>query len=85
MLTLYATSDKLGLMFRQVCIDQRKEQTSIEELSNEDTIGNGGKTFTVSVLTYPSNGTNNDLLKNGVESNDDSRDGQRSLLVPLLG
>jgi hypothetical protein len=68
----------------QVGIDQWKEQTSIEELGNEDTIGNGGKTLTIGILSYPGNGSNDDFLQNGVESNNNSCDRQREETSHLL-
>jgi len=60
-------------MLFQIRIDEEKEETGVEELSNKYTIGNWGKPLTISILTDPGKQGNGGSLENLVESNDDNR------------
>jgi len=58
-------------MFSHVSIDEQEEATRVEELSDENSIGNGGKLLTIGVFSYPCDQLDNDRFQNQVDSNDD--------------
>lgn len=57
-------------MFRQVSIDEQKQDTCIEELSNEYLVGNGCQLLTVCVFTNPLDQFDDNHFENSVDSND---------------
>lgn len=64
-------------MLRQVSIDQWKKETSVEELGDEYTVGDGCETLTIGILADPSDSSDDNFLENSVESNDNSGDRER--------
>jgi len=53
-------------MLRHVSINQKKQQTRIEELCSKNIIGNGWQLLGESVLTDPMNEFNDDLFQDKI-------------------
>lgn len=58
-----------------ISIDKSKEETSVEELSAENSIGNISELFTVGLLFDPLDKLDYDSPENNVEDNDNTSDG----------
>ena len=67
-------------MLGDVGIDEQEQETSIEELGDEDTIGDGSEALTVSILLDTLNQLNDDGLESNIDSDDDEGDGSAETL-----
>ena len=61
-------------MLTEVGIDKQKKNTSVEELGDEDHVGNRGKSLTVSVLTNPLDQFNDEHFENCVNNDNEESD-----------
>lgn len=69
--TLDIFGEDSWLMLSHVSIDQQDQDTSVEELGNEHSIGNGSKLLTVGVLSHPGDSFDDHSLQNQVDGDDD--------------
>ena len=58
-------------MLSEVGIDDQQKQTGVEELGIEHSIGNGSELLRVGIFSDPSNESNDSILKNKIDSNND--------------
>lgn len=58
-------------MLSHVGVNNQKQETSIEELGIEDSIGDGSKLLRICVLSDPCNQFDNCGFQNKIDSNDD--------------
>jgi len=54
-----------------VSVDKQDQDTSVEELSGEDSVGDGGQLLTVCVFSNPGNSLDDHGFENQVHSDDD--------------
>jgi hypothetical protein len=66
----------------QVSIDQQDQETGVEELSIEHTVGNQGLLFRFSVLTDPETELNDNSFENNVHSNNNKGNTLSQNLTP---
>lgn len=79
-------SNSLRKLLTQVSVDQDEKDTSVEELGDEDTVGDRRQSLTERVLSDPCDQGDNDLLQDQVESNNDRSNRQgEDLAVPGIG
>lgn len=62
------------VLFRQVSIAEEEEDSSIEELNNEDTVGNESGLFWFSILSNVNDKLNDEKSEHIIDSNDDVLD-----------
>jgi hypothetical protein len=72
----------MRLMLRGMGVYKKKQETSVEELSIEHTIGDRGLLFTMSILSHPINKVDNNQLENNVDPDDNERDRLSNNLGP---
>ena len=82
--TLHVFCDEAWWMLFEVAIDQQEKDTCIEELSIENTVCDGCKLLRVGVLTDPDDESDDDLLQDQVDSNDDKGDGSTNGLTHIF-
>ena len=62
-------------MFSQVCIDQSKQDTRVKEQSIKNTVCNRSDLLRKSVFSNPCLQSNNNFLKDKIDSDNQERDG----------
>ena len=73
--TFHILSNNLWLMFCQVCIDQSKQDTRVKEQSIKNTVCNRSDLLRKSVFSNPCLQSNNNFLKDKIDSDNQERDG----------
>ena len=66
----------------EICIDKQQENTSVEELSDEDAICNWRELLAPSILANPVHQCDDDRLEDQVDNNDDEGDAGSESLGP---
>jgi hypothetical protein len=70
----HVLGDEMRLMLRGLRVHKEKQETRVEELSIEHTIGDGRLLLTLSILSHPINKVDNNQLEYNVDCDDNEGD-----------